>query len=51
MKDQIYKHHPTGLIGFFTKEYKPTGRRITMQIKLVNNKIYFAPKHEFKQLT
>ena len=43
-------HVETGNSGFFVKEYKPTGKPLTMQIKLKNGDVYFAPSVEFKQL-
>ncbi len=45
-----YIHNQTGKIGVFIKEYKPTGKPLTMQIKLDNGQIYFAPTSEFKQV-
>lgn len=44
-----FKHCFTGNVGEFIKEYKPTGKPTTMQIKLSNGEIYFAPSIEFKQ--
>ena len=47
----VFRHVPTGLTGFFIKEYKPTGKLLTMQIKLLDNRIWFAPKSEFELLS
>jgi hypothetical protein len=47
----VFRHIPTGHTGFFIKEYKPTGRPLTMQIKLLDNRIWFAPKCEFERLS
>ena len=44
-------HNQTGNIGFFIKEYTPTGRGSTTQIKLADGRIYFAPSSEFKTYT
>ena len=44
-----FTHIETGNTGEFIKVYKPTGKPYTMQIKLDNGRIYFAPKVEFKQ--
>ena len=46
----VFRHIPTGNSGFFIKDYKPTGKPLTMQIKLLNNRIWFAPKCEFERL-
>jgi hypothetical protein len=43
----LWLHVPTGQIGSFLKEYKPTGRQLTMQIQLQDGRIYFAPSNEF----
>jgi hypothetical protein len=45
----VFRHIPTGHRGSFIKEYKPTGKPLTMQIKLLDNRIWFAPKCEFEQ--
>lgn len=47
----VFRHIPTGHTGFFIKEYKPTGKPLTMQIKLLDNRIWFAPKCEFERLS
>lgn len=47
----VFRHIPTGHTGFFIKEYKPTGKPLTMQIKLLDNRIWFAPKCEFELLS
>lgn len=47
----VFRHVPTGITGFFIKEYKPTGKPLTMQIKLLDNRIWFAPKSEFELLS
>ncbi len=43
----ILLHTLTGNEGEFVKEYKPTGKPLTTQIKLSNGDIYFAPSTEF----
>nr|BFF39051.1 hypothetical protein BACY1_08560 [Tenacibaculum mesophilum] len=48
-KLSIYKHI-TGVKGCLIKEYKPTGKPVTIQIKLLDDRIYFAPKNEFTKL-
>jgi len=45
-----FQHIENGNSGIFVKEYKPTGKPKTMQIKLDDGSIYFAPSDEFKQL-
>ena len=40
-------HIPTGQNGEFVKEYQPTGKSQTTQIKLNDGRIYFAPSNEF----
>ena len=47
----VFRHIPTGHTGFFIKEYKPTGKPLAMQIKLLDNRIWFAPKCEFERLS
>ena len=47
----VFRHIPTGHTGFFIKEYKPTGKPLTMQIKLPDNRIWFAPVCEFERLS
>jgi len=47
----VFRHIPTGHTGFFIKEYKPTGKPLTMQIKLLDNRIWFAPKCEFERIS
>jgi hypothetical protein len=47
MLPAVFRHKLTGEIGVFIKEYSPTGKCLTMQIKLFDGRIYFAPKHEF----
>ncbi len=42
-----YIHRPTGNIGTFVKEYIPTGRGLTMMIRLDDGRYYYAPKVEF----
>jgi len=44
------KHIYTGNVGCFIKEYRPTGRSLTTQIKLDDGRIYFAPSCEFTEL-
>jgi hypothetical protein len=44
----VFRHKFTGNVGYFVKEYEPTGKPLTMQIKLADGRIYFAPKHEFE---
>lgn len=44
------KHIQTGNIGIFIKEYRPTGRPFTTQIKLDDGRIYYAPSCEFVQI-
>lgn len=44
---ELYRHRLTNNVGVFVKEYYPTGRPLTMQIKLNDGRIYYAPKHEF----
>ena len=46
----IFTHIESGNTGLFVKVYKPTGKPYTMQIKLDDGRIYFAPKSEFTQL-
>lgn len=46
----VFRHIPTGHTGFFIKEYTPTGRPLTMQIKLLDGRIWFAPKCEFERI-
>lgn len=46
-----FTHIETGNTGEFVKVYKPTGKPYTMQIRLDDGSIYFAPKSEFKQCT
>ena len=41
------KHTLTGNTGDFVKEYEPTRKLMTTQIKLSNGEIYFAPSREF----
>lgn len=43
-------HKPTGNTGIFIKEYYPTGKPLTTQIKLSDGKIYFAPSYEFERI-
>lgn len=43
-------HIHTGNTGVFIKEYKPTGKPYTTQIKMNNGKIYFAPSYEFNRI-
>jgi hypothetical protein len=45
-----FTHIATGNTGEFVKVYKPTGRPYTMQIRLDNGLICYAPKSEFKQV-
>jgi hypothetical protein len=45
----IFIHLQSRNKGVFIKEYKPTGKPRTMQIKLSNGEVYFAPSSEFKQ--
>ena len=45
------KHIYTGNVGYFIKEYKPTGRASTTQIKMDDGRIYFAPSIEFKTVS
>lgn len=40
-------HTPTGNVGVWVKKYKPTGKPETLQIKMENGQIYFAPFDEF----
>lgn len=40
-------HTLTGNIGEFIKEYKPTGMSLTTQIRLKDDRIYYAPSSEF----
>lgn len=47
----VFRHIPTGHTGFFIKEYKPTGKPLTMQIKLLDDRIWFAPNFEFERLS
>lgn len=47
----FYRHSPTGIVGEFLREYFPTGKPLTMQIRLKDGRIYFAPKYEFEPLT
>ncbi|WP_329805436.1 hypothetical protein [Flavobacterium facile] len=44
-----FTHIETGNTGVFVKHYKPSGKPYTMQIKLDDGRIFFAPKSEFKQ--
>lgn len=44
-----FTHIETGNTGEFIKTYRPTGKPLTMQIRLDDGSIYFAPKVEFKQ--
>lgn len=46
----IYVHLPTGNYGTLVKEYTPTGRSLTLMIKIKNGREYFAPEHEFKKI-
>lgn len=48
MLPAVYRHKLTGNVGTYVKEYKPTARPLTMQIKLADGRIYYAPKHEFE---
>lgn len=43
----ILQHIPTGKKGLFLKEYKPTGRSLTIQIQMSDGRIYSAPASEF----
>ena len=41
-------HIPTGIIGKqITPPYTPTGKPVTIQIRTLDNRIYFAPLNEF----
>lgn len=50
MKNTTFRlrHTFTGNEGVFVKEYTPTGGKPTIQIRLDNGEIYFAPRIEFK---
>jgi len=51
MKNKIvFRHILTGNGGVFIKEYYPTGKPLTMQIRLENGQVFFAPKHEFEMV-
>jgi hypothetical protein len=41
-------HIPTGNVGVCIKEYKPTGGRYTIQIRMSDGHTYFAPYGEFR---
>lgn len=47
MEVKYLKHVFTGNEGVLIKEYKPTGKPYTFQIKLADGRIYFAPSSEF----
>lgn len=44
----IYIHRSSGTSGSFIKEYYPTGKPKTMQIKTESGRIFFAPSLEFE---
>lgn len=47
MSSKRLKHIHTGNCGYFVKEYTPTGMSLTIQIRLDDGRIYFAPANEF----
>lgn len=49
MNLNIYKHS-SGITGFLAREYKPTGKPLTIMIKLFDKRLFFAPKNEFEKL-
>lgn len=51
MAPLLFKHRNTGLVGYYVKEYYPTGKPLTMQIILKNGRVYFAPKCEFEEMS
>lgn len=50
ISNRLLMHIITGNIGVFLKEYKPTGKPFTTQIKMEDGRIYFAPSHEFRAM-
>jgi hypothetical protein len=48
-KQHILRHKLTGKVGEFLKEYKPTGKPLTTQIKLKSGEVYLAPSFEFEK--
>ncbi len=51
VQSSLLVHKPTNIKGTFLKRYKPTGKPETIMINTLDNNVYFAPVHEFYQLT
>lgn len=45
------KHIYTGNCGLVIKEYTPTGMSLTIQIRMDDGRIYFAPASEFVSIS
>lgn len=42
--------HTSGVIGWFVREYHPTGKPLTTMVHCEDGKIFFAPSNEFREI-
>jgi hypothetical protein len=46
----VYYRNISGLEGSFVKETYPTGKPVTIIVRLQDGRLFFAPKSEFTQI-
>ena len=51
MENVVYYRHVSGLKGSFVKETYPTGKPVTIIVRLWDGRLFYAPKIEFTQIT
>ncbi|MBS6486403.1 hypothetical protein [Veillonella sp.] len=47
-KGQVLKNTLTGVVGAFIKEFKVTGKGISIKVMCIDGREYVAPKEEWK---
>jgi hypothetical protein len=46
----ILRHVPTGQVGNFLIEFRPSGKPLTTHIHLSDGQVFIAPSHEFEEV-